>query len=160
MSNYCSNCGAMLQGGNFCASCGSSQGSNPSYGAPSAGPGSLSTSQSAAMWCHLGALLANVGTFVVLITGFLTWLPALIIRQRFPYDQFVQRHAVESLNFQIQLLILSVPMAILSVITCGLGLILVLAVFVYSIVLMIQASMAASRGQEFTYPFVFIRVVK
>ena len=112
------------------------------------------------MWCHLGALLAGLASFLVVITGFVTWLPALLIKQKYANNAFVVHHATESMNFQIQWLILTIPLVIVGFLTLGLGFIAIIALSIWSIVVMIQASMAASRGQNYSYPLLFIRVIR
>jgi uncharacterized Tic20 family protein len=74
----------------------------------------------------------------------------------------VRRHAVESLNFQISLLIYSAVGVLVSILTLGLGLIVVIPVFLVALVailvLVIQASIRAGNGEEYRYPLT-IRLV-
>ena len=69
---------------------------------------------------------------------------------------FVRRHAVESLNFQISLLIYSAAAILFSIVTFGLGLIVVLpvglAAIVAALVFLIQASIKAANGEDYRYP--------
>lgn len=134
--------------------------STPQATATPVAPSGGNSITNAAMWCHLGALLAGAAGFLVFVTVFLTWLPALLIRQKYPNEPFIQRHAKESMNFQIQWLILFIPMVIVSLITFGIGFIAMVALGIWQIVVMIQASMAASRGEEYSYKLTFIRVIK
>lgn len=148
MAGNCSNCGALNNGTSFCANCGT-----PvfSAGETTQNPG-VSTSKIAALWCHLGSLLAVVFGF-----GFLAWLPALLIRQSRRGDYFVDRHAVEAMNFVIQWLILFIPLALVGVLTLGLGFV---AFGIFVLVVQIMASVAASNGTYYNYPLMFIRVIK
>jgi uncharacterized Tic20 family protein len=109
------------------------------------------------------SMLAHVGVFVAawFAMGFLCPLAIwLIFRYR---SDFVRRHALESLNFQISLLIYGVVAAILVLITFGLGVLIVLPLVVIglvaAIVVIVRATMAASDGRDYRYPFA-LRFVK
>ena len=69
---------------------------------------------------------------------------------------FVRRHAVESLNFQISLLIYTAAAILFSIVTFGLGLIVVLpvglAAIVAALVFLIQGSIKAANGEDYRYP--------
>jgi uncharacterized Tic20 family protein len=102
------------------------------------------------------ALAAHIGTFVAawFAMGFLCPLVIwLLCRQR---SEFVRRHAVESLNFQISLLIYSAVAVLLAVFTLGLGLVVVIPVVlvgaVAAAVVIVLATIAASNGREYRYP--------
>ena len=87
--------------------------------------------------------------------GFLA--PLLIMLTVGNQSPFVRRHAVESLNFQISLLIYSAAAVLFSIITIGLGLIIVIplglvALVVGSLVFVIQASIKAANGEDYRYP--------
>jgi hypothetical protein len=86
--------------------------------------------------------------------GFLA--PLLIMLTVGNQSPFVRRHAVESLNFQISLLIYGAVAFLFSLLTFGLGLIIVLPLglvaLVAIIVLLIQASIRASNGEDYRYP--------
>lgn len=71
----------------------------------------------------------------------------LILKDRGP---FVRAHAATALNFQITILIAYVVGAILAVIIVGL--LILLATWVLSIVLAIMAAVSANRGQWYRYP--------
>jgi uncharacterized Tic20 family protein len=72
----------------------------------------------------------------------------------------VRRHAVESLNFQISILIYGVVGAIVAfvvaLVTFGIGLLVIVPVAIAAaiavLVLIILATMAASRGEDYRYP--------
>jgi uncharacterized protein len=102
------------------------------------------------------ALLAHVGSLVAawFAMGFLA--PLLVLLLKGKDSAFVRRHAVESLNFQITLLIYLVISAILVLLLVGIVLLAVLAIF--ALVVIILATVAASNGQEYRYP-VTIRLV-
>jgi uncharacterized Tic20 family protein len=99
-----------------------------------------------AMIAHMGALAA---AWVAL--GLLA--PLLVLVTKGKESAFVRRHAVESLNFQINALIWIAISAILFVIVIG---IFMLAIFgVYYLIVVIMGSVAASRGHRFRYPLIF-----
>ncbi|WP_202873901.1 DUF4870 domain-containing protein [Kribbella speibonae] len=109
-----------------------------------------------AMVAHIGVLIA-----AWLAMGFLCPLIIwLIFRDR---SDFVKRHAVESLNFQISLLIYSALAAVLIFITFGLGVLIVVPLIVIgaiaALVVIILATVAASGGDDYRYPLT-IRFVR
>jgi uncharacterized Tic20 family protein len=102
------------------------------------------------------AAAAHWGTLVAawLAMGFLAPLAIMFtVGQQSP---FVRRHAVESLNFQISLLIYGAAAVLFSILTIGLGLIVVIplgiAFLVAALVFLIQGSIAAVNGEEYRYP--------
>jgi uncharacterized protein len=104
---------------------------------------------------HLGALLTLV------FTGFLGFLaPLVVLAARGQDSAYARRHAVASLNFQLTLLVVGVTGSVLGVLgailTLGLGLLVIvpvaLAYVVFALVVMIQASLRASQGEEYRYP--------
>ena len=120
------------------------------------------------MWTHLGPLVVGlVGSFAI-VPALLTWLPPLIIKQIRPNDEFLKRHANESLNFQLQWIIISLPLAVVltlfTVFTLGFGALLVVPVVavlgILLMIMMILAAVAASNGKEHKYPFMLFRLVK
>ena len=96
------------------------------------------------------ALASHVGTFVAawFAMGFLAPLVIMLVKGK--DSAFVRRHAVESLNFQISLLIYLVATAILWLIV--IGIFLTIAVGIFALVVIIMATMAASNGQDYRYP--------
>ena len=96
------------------------------------------------------ALAAHIGSLVAawVAMGFLAPLIVLLVKGK--DSAFVRRHAVESLNFQISLLIYLVVTAILWLILVGIF--LTVAVGIFALVVIILASMAASNGQDYRYP--------
>ncbi|MFF0270781.1 DUF4870 domain-containing protein [Kribbella sp. NPDC004536] len=102
------------------------------------------------------AMVAHVGVFVAawFAMGFLCPLAVwLAFRNR---SEFVRRNAVESLNFQISLLIYSAVASVLVFVTFGLGVLLVVPLVaigaVAAVVVIILATVAASNGAEYSYP--------
>jgi uncharacterized Tic20 family protein len=130
------------------------------------------------MWCHLAPLL--LGIFSVLfsffgigiVMGLFLWVPALVIRLKAKNDDFVLRHANESMNFQLFWLIISaiifVAYLVIGILTVGIGLalgaiiflLLMLPIGIFLLISMIRGSIAASSGRPFKYPFVWFRIVR
>ena len=96
------------------------------------------------------ALAAHVGTFVAawFAMGFLAPLVIMLVKGK--DSAFVRRHAVESLNFQISLLIYLVVSAVLALILIGFVLMAVVGVF--ALVVIILATVKAANGEEYRYP--------
>jgi len=96
------------------------------------------------------ALAAHVGTFVAawFAMGFLA--PLLIMLIKGKDSAFVRQHAVESLNFQISLLIYLVVSAVLALVLIGFVLMAVVGVF--ALVVIILATVKAANGEEYRYP--------
>ena len=95
------------------------------------------------------------------VLGILTgWLgPLIIYLINGDKDRFVKHHSAEALNFHLTLLIAYVASVVVSLILMfviiGFVLIFVLplGIWVASIVLGVQAAMAANRGEWYRYPF-------
>lgn len=125
----------------------------PSHEPSPPAPGGVSSDDRTwALAAHIGSLVA---AYVAL--GFLAPLIIMLARKDTP---FVRRHAVESLNFQISLLIYfvvgTVIMLVVALVTFGIGLLVLLPVAlvlgVVALVLIIMATIKASNGEEFRYP--------
>ncbi|MGZ4437916.1 MAG: DUF4870 domain-containing protein [Nocardioides sp.] len=109
------------------------------------GPAPMST-QEERNW----ALAAHVGSLVAawIAMGFLC--PLAIMLTKGTESAFVRRHSVESLNFQLSLLIyLAVSFALVFVL---IGFVLLPLVGIFGLVEIIIASVKASNGEEFRYP--------
>ncbi len=101
-------------------------------------------------------MIAHVGVFVAawFAMGFLCPLVVwLVYRYR---SDFVRRHALESLNFQLSLLIYTMVAVVLILITFGLGVLIVIPLVVIgavaAVVVIVLATVAASGGREYRYP--------
>jgi uncharacterized protein len=129
------------------------------YGPPPGGygqqPGTGALSQDDKTW----ALLAHIGSLVSawFAFGFVAPLIVMLVKGDSP---FVRRHAVESLNFQISMLIYSIVGGIAAVIvvlvTFGIGALIVVpliaVVLVVILVLVLVATVKASNGEDYRYP--------
>lgn len=108
------------------------------------------------------AVIAHAGGIV---GGFIVPLIVYLVTDR--NDEFNRDQAAEALNFNLTLMLVWVvgffAMIVVAVATLGLGLLaaipLLFAVQIGSIVFMIIAAMAASRGERYRYP-INIRFVK
>ena len=106
------------------------------------------------------ALLAHLGSFVAayLALGFLAPLVVLLVRGE--RSAFVQRHARESLNFQLTSLLVAVGGAVvgglLTLVTLGLALLVLAPVavawVVFYVVVVLVASRRAYDGRDYRYP--------
>jgi len=96
------------------------------------------------------ALASHVGTFVAawFAMGFLAPLVIMLVKGK--ESAFVRRHAVESLNFQISLLIYLVISAVLALVL--IGFVLMAAVGIFALVVIILATVKAANGEEYRYP--------
>ncbi len=96
------------------------------------------------------ALAAHLGTFVAawFAMGFLC--PLIVMLTKGNESPFVRRHAVESLNFQISLLIYLVVSGILILVL--IGFLLLAAVGIFALIVVILASIKAANGEEYRYP--------
>jgi len=160
---FCVACNKEVNTGKFCNTCGRQlvdSAAAASDSIQSADTTSNISYKQFAMWSHLAALLASVGSLLTSgLTGLLTWLPGLLIRNSANATAFDKRHATESLNFQLSLLIYGVALAIVSILTLGVGLILLVPVLITALVFNIMAITAANAGREYRYPLT-IRFVK
>lgn len=107
------------------------------------------------MWTHLAGLIGGVAAAlsvglslpIALLAVLILWL---LKREQSP---FVDDHGREALNFQISILIyalLVVPLAAL--LTCGLGLVLIIPVAVLDVVGCVRGAQAAHAGHYYRYP--------
>lgn len=131
------------------------------YYQPQQGPGQVpygqpvpetSDDRTWAMVSHLGSFLA---AWIAL--GILCPILVLVAKSR---SAFVRHHAYESLNFQLNALVIAVVGGglgfVIGVVTLGLAWILLapiaLAYIVFYCAVVIQASLAANRGEPYRYP--------
>lgn len=105
-----------------------------------------STSRNWALWAHLLGLLAG---YVIPFGNILA--PLVIWLMKKEEDAFVARHALEAMNFQLTVLLAYIASGILILVVIGIP--LLFAVFLAQVILSIMATMAASRGDEYRYPW-------
>jgi uncharacterized Tic20 family protein len=160
---FCVACNKEVNTGKFCNTCGRQLVDSAAAASDSIqGPETTSniSYKQFAMWSHLAALLASVGSLLTSgLTGLLAWLPGLLIRNSANATAFDKRHATESLNFQLSLLIYVAALSVVGVVTIGIGFILLVPLGITALVFNITAITAANAGREYRYPLT-IRFVK
>lgn len=126
----------------------------PSYGAPMQPPLSEAEQRQWAMFAHIGGIL------LWFIAPLVIWL---MYKER---GRFVEEQAKEALNFQIFHIIVQfalwIVVAILTVVTFGIGGLLSflnVVVAIVAVVFMIMAGIAANKGEAYRYP-VNLRLIK
>lgn len=92
---------------------------------------------------HAGAI---VSAWVAM--GFI--VPLVIMLTKGASSPFVRRHAVESLNFQISLLVYLIVSGVLILLIIGIFLMIALGIF--ALVVIILATVKAANGEEYRYP--------
>ena len=106
-----------------------------------------------ALIMHL-SLIAHL--FLTLIAFGIPLIMWLVKKEESP---FLDDHGREAVNFQISLLIWSIIFTIaavpISILTCGVGVIVAFIPTVVAVVGMIQAAVAANRGEFYRYPMTF-----
>ncbi len=113
---------------------------------PSEPPHPSGTTQEERTWAlvsHIGCLL---GAWVAM--AFL--VPLIIMLVKGNESPFVRQHAVESLNFQLSMLIYGFVSVVLALVLIGFLLLAVLAVL--WLVFVVLATMRASEGRPYRYP--------
>lgn len=125
-------------------------------GAPPGPPPALPLEQEDCIW----AMAAHISgpASVVVSAGMLPFLAPLIIWLIKKDDNaFVAEEAKEALNFQITIFVATMVGALVSLLTCGLGLVVfvpfVIIVAVASFVLGILAGIQAYGGKPYRYPY-------
>ena len=118
----------------------------------SAIPPAASAASDTTMW----AMAAHLTALAALFIG-LPFIGPLVVYSVKKENPFVLRHATEALNFNLSIMLYTAVLAaatiVLLVVLVGILLIpLFIVLFVGWIVLVIVASVAASRGEEYRYP--------
>lgn len=103
------------------------------------------------------AVIAHLGTLINLISGLGFIVPLVIMLTKGRDSQFVRANAVESLNFQISLIIYALVSAVLALVLIGFVLLLVVAILAF--ILPIVAAVKTSNGEAYRYP-ITLRLVK
>ena len=111
---------------------------------------------------RLWAMLAHLLVFIVLIVScsapLIQFLPPAVIY--FAYrdrSQFVAFHALQSLLFQLLISLLSFLFIAVTVITCGLALLVlapaIVVLWIVELVFIVLASLRSYNGELYEYPF-------
>ena len=125
----------------------------PGYGAPGPGQGGQLGQQDERTW----GMLAHISAILAAIVGLSFLGPLIVLLVQGPKSQFVRRHAIESLNFQITTYIAAIISFILIFVL--IGILLIVVVGIGWLVLTILAGVAANRGEDYRYP-VNLRLIK
>ncbi len=164
---YCVSCAKDVKSAKFCPTCGRQLLTNAELKAEAtateqAVPATPSKTN-LALWVHLAPLIAGVVGIWLTVALFLLWLPGLLIRNSATASDFDKRHATESMNFQLTILIFGAGAAVFSLATIGIGLLIVvpaaIAVSIAALIFMIMGAVAANDRRDFRYPL-SIRFVK
>jgi uncharacterized Tic20 family protein len=99
-----------------------------------------------ALLAHLSLLASVVLAWGSAVIPLVIWL---VKKENSP---FVDDHAREALNFQITLILYSLLVIPIALITCGVGAVLIVGIYILGIIGMIQAAMASNRGEFYRYP--------
>jgi uncharacterized Tic20 family protein len=126
---------------------------DPSWGPPSDDRGrgtvAMPEERNWAMAAHLGSIVT--AWFALGLVA-----PLLVLLLKGGTSPFVRRHAVESLNFQINALVYTVVFSLLIFLLIGFVLLPVYGLFY--LVCLVLATVRASSGEDFRYPLT-IRVI-
>lgn len=140
----------------------------PEYGAPPppppppAAPGGFNLGGDERMWATAAHWSALVAAFLAL--AFLGPLVVLLVKGN--DSPYVRRHAVESLNFQLSMLIYGIAGTIIGIVlvvaTLGVGILVILplalAFSAFWLIITVIAAMKTSNGEDYRYPLT-IRMV-
>lgn len=96
------------------------------------------------------AVAAHIGSLVAAWFALGLIAPLLVLLIKGEHSPYIRRHAVESLNFQINALIYTVVCFVLMFVLIGFALIVVYGIFY--LVCVITATIRASNGAEYRYP--------
>jgi uncharacterized protein len=96
------------------------------------------------------ALAAHVGSFVTAALALGLFAPLVVLLAKGNESPFIRRHAVESLNFQINALIYIAVFVVLSFVLIGIPLLIAYGIFYVACV--IVGSVRASNGEDYRYP--------
>src|ERR1044071_1249950 len=112
-------------------------------------PPASSTSSDVRIWCVLCHASALLGVFFHFLGHLLGPLVVWLLKRDASPD--IDANGKESLNFQISMLIYDVIAAVLCIVLIGIP--ILIALWVLNTVLVIIASVKASQGEFYRYPF-------
>ena len=108
-------------------------------------------------WEKNWAMIAHMGAFVAAWVALGLLAPLFVLLTKGKESEYVRRHAVESLNFQINALIWMAISVLLFLVVIGIFLLAIVGI--WYLIAVIMGSLAASKGRRFRYPLIF-RFVK
>lgn len=106
-----------------------------------------------------GMLSHLLGLVIGLLTGFGFVGPLIVLLTKKDEHPFIEDQANESLNFQITLLIYYLIAGALAIVTCGVGVLLMLIPWLMQLILGIIATVNSNKGIAYRYPAT-IRLIK
>ncbi|HEY0772981.1 MAG TPA: DUF4870 domain-containing protein [Nocardioidaceae bacterium] len=126
-------------------------------------PSGVDEEKTWSMWSHLGPLAVLIGGMVLsagTLSIFAFAFPLVVMNTVGNRSARVREHAVESLNFQLSMLIYSVGLIIVAIavgiVTLGFGLLLLIPIIItlgiFELVVMVLATVQASNGGFYRYP--------
>jgi uncharacterized Tic20 family protein len=98
------------------------------------------------------AMGAHVGSFIAAWFALGLVAPLVVMLTKGNDSAYVRRHAVESLNFQINALIWIAVSVVLFLVLIGIFMLIAYAIFYLIVVIM--GGVAASQGREYRYPMI------
>jgi len=101
------------------------------------------------------ALFIHLSHFVVLLLGIPIVAPLILWLIKKDQSYFLDDHGKEAVNFEISLILWGIIGAAATLLTCGLGIVLVLGVWILGIVGTVMGLVAASNGRYYRYPMCF-----
>ncbi|MDH3249440.1 MAG: DUF4870 domain-containing protein [Acidimicrobiia bacterium] len=108
-------------------------------------------------WEKNWAMIAHMGAFVAAWVALGLLAPLFVMLTKGKESEYVRRHAVESLNFQINALVWMVVSFVLFLVVIGIFMLAIVGI--WYLIAVIMGSLAASKGRRFRYAFI-IRFVK
>ena len=108
-------------------------------------------------WEKNWAMIAHMGAFVAAWVALGLLAPLFVMLTKGKESEYVRRHAVESLNFQINALVWMAISVLLFVVVIGIFMLAIVGI--WYLIAVIMGSLAASKGRRFRYAFI-IRFVK
>lgn len=102
-------------------------------------------------WATLTHLLSGALAVATPVPGIIVALVLWLVKK--DESSFLDDHGREAVNFWISVLLYAlVIIPIATVLTCGMGVLLYIPMFIIAVIAVIQATMAASRGEFYRYP--------
>ncbi|QJY50445.1 DUF4870 domain-containing protein [Pseudonocardia broussonetiae] len=103
------------------------------------------------------AVGAHIGSFVAAYVALGLIAPLIVLLARGGQSPFVRRQAIESLNFQINALVIIAIGWLLAIVLIGFAILAVYGVFY--VIVVVMATIKASQGEDFRYPLT-IRLIR
>jgi uncharacterized Tic20 family protein len=106
------------------------------------------------------AVAAHIGSILTAWVALGLIAPLIVLLARGGTSPWVRRHAVESLNFQINAAVVGVIawIMVFTVVLIPLAILLAIGYGIFYVIMVVMATLRASAGQDFRYPLT-IRVV-